>query len=433
MKNRIKLFLPLLFIIQFLTGCSITLYDEALNYADNGNYDQAIAKFKQALIAEPQNPDIQRELGIAFYKSKDFANAISSLNNALQLNSNDGTSIFYLGLSYESVPDYDNALKYYKNYIIGGYSSGNNVEIIEGRIQWIANKKIEEDVKKALLVENEIKADTIQANSLAVLYFQNIGNNKALDPLQKGLTEMLITDLSKVKDLRVVERVKLQKLLDEIGLGQSGLVAENTAPRVGKIFGVNKLVKGTFLDFDSTNFRMGVGMIGTKTGSYQDLTNVSGSLEDLFKLEKELTFSVVDEMGIKLTDEEREAIQIIPTESYLAFVAYSKGLDLEDQGRYNEAAEQYREAFSIDPFFNAAEQKYQQVEIIDNAKDVGNVEQQIQSSTAQYSQSTMERLIESNYQLTGETVTGRDDHNPTTSSDFGRGVRVDIEIVIPRR
>jgi tetratricopeptide (TPR) repeat protein len=296
------------------------LFDEALNEADNGNYNQAIVKFKEALIAEPQNPDIHRELGIAYYKSKDFSTAISYLNKALQLNNIDGTAIFYLGLSYESIPNYDKALEYYKSYINSGYSSGNTVEIIEGRIQWIANKKIEADVKKALLVENEIKADTIQTNSLAVLYFQNIGNNKALDPLQKGLTEMLITDLSKVKNLRVIERVKLQKLLDEIGLGQSGFVAENTAPRVGKIFGVNKLVKGTFLDIDSTNFRMGVGVIGTKSGDYQDLSNVSGSLEDLFRLEKELTFSVVDEMGIKLTDEERESIRVIPTESYLVSI-----------------------------------------------------------------------------------------------------------------
>ncbi len=73
------------------------------------------------------------------------------------------------------------------------------------------------------------------------------------------------------------------------------------------------------------------------------------------------------------------------------------------------------------------------MEIIDQAQDVSSVEEQIQSTDDQYTQSTMERLIESNYQLTGETVTGRDDHNPTTSSDFGRGVRVDIEIVIPRR
>jgi len=433
MNKRITLFLPLLFIILIFTGCSATLYDEGLSDVDKGEFKQAISKFQEALIAEPENPDIHRELGIAYYKSNDYANAISSLSKALHLNSEDGSSIFYLGLSYESLPDYDNALKYYKNYLNGGYSSGNAEEVIEGRIQWIANKKIEADIKNALKVENQINADTIQTNTLAVLYFQNIGNNKALDPLQKGLTEMLITDLSKVKDLRVVERVKLQKLLDEIGLGQSGLVAEETAPRVGKIFGVNRLVKGTFLDIDSVNFRMGVGTIGTKTGAYQDVTNVSGSLEDLFKLEKELTFSVIDEMGIKISDEEREAIQVIPTESYLAFVAYSKGLDLEDQGRYNEAADQYREAISIDPSFNAAELKYQQAEINDEAKDVSNVEEQVQGTDDQLSQSTMERLIESNYQLSGETVSGRDDHNPTTSSDFGRGVRVDIEIVLPSR
>ncbi len=433
MLKRIIPFVTLISIILLFIGCSATIYDEGKSEMDKGDFKQAISKFKDALLTEPENPDIHRELGIAYYKSNDYSNAISSFNKALQINADDGFSIFYLGLTYEALPDYDNALKYYTNYITLGYSSGNIRDIIEGKIQWIANKKIEEDVKTALKNESEIKADTIQSNTLAVLYFQNIGNNRNLDPLQKGLTEMLITDLSKVKDLRVVERVKLQKLLDEIGLGKSGLVDEKSAPRVGRIFGADKLVKGTFLDLDSANFRVGVGMIGTKSGSYQDLAKVTGLLEDFFKLEKELTFNVIDEMGIKLSDAEREAIRIIPTESYLAFVAYSKGLDLEDQGRYSEAAEQYRQALSIDPAFNAAEQKYQQVEIIDEAQNVSSVEEQLQQTNDPLAQTTVERLIESNYQLSGETITGRDDHNPSTTSDFGRGIRVDIEIALPKR
>jgi tetratricopeptide (TPR) repeat protein len=398
----------------------------------DGNYSQAIAKFKQVLQTEPDNNETHRDLGIAYYKSNEMTNAITSLEKSFALKNDDGLTIFYLGLTYESLPDYDKALNYYKKYINLGFFSGDIQNIIEGRIQWIANKKIENEIKAALLKESKIKPDTIKNNTIAVLYFQNIGSNKELDPLQKGLTEMLITDLSKIKILKVIERVKLQKLLQEIGLGKSGLVSSETAPRIGKIFGVGKLVKGTFLDLDSLNFRMSVGLIGTKSGSYKDLAKVTGKLDNLFKLEKELTFNVIDEMGIKITDDEREEIQIIPTESYLAFVAYCKGLDLEDQGKYGEAAEQYQKALSIDPYFNAAEEKAQQVEKTEAASaDISQIENEIQPQMTSDAPTTIDRLSESSIQLTGETVTGQDDRSPANNTNFGRGVKVDIEILLP--
>jgi curli biogenesis system outer membrane secretion channel CsgG len=59
---------------------------------------------------------------------------------------------------------------------------------------------------------------------------------------------MLITDLSEVKGLQIVERIKLQALVEEMGLGASGLVEANTAPRVGKLLGAQWLIGGDILD-----------------------------------------------------------------------------------------------------------------------------------------------------------------------------------------
>jgi len=68
---------------------------------------------------------------------------------------------------------------------------------------------------------------------------------------------MLITDLSKVATLQVVERIKMQALLDEMSLGTSGLVDPNTASKVGKLLrahfistGDLKLGKVTKLDIN---------------------------------------------------------------------------------------------------------------------------------------------------------------------------------------
>ena len=72
-------------------------------------------------------------------------------------------------------------------------------------------------------VEQEKALKTIMgANTVAVLYFLDRTGKPDLDPLQKGLTVMLITDLSKVKSLTVVERVRLQAVAEELKLGVSG-------------------------------------------------------------------------------------------------------------------------------------------------------------------------------------------------------------------
>jgi hypothetical protein len=74
-------------------------------------------------------------------------------------------------------------------------------------------------------------------------------------------------------------------------------------------------------------------------------------MERIFQLEKDLVFEIINQMGISLTQEERDAIEIIPTENLLAFMAYCRGLDYEDRGLYNRAVEEYRTAVNLDPQF----------------------------------------------------------------------------------
>ena len=87
-----------------------------------------------------------------------------------------------------------------------------------------------------LAQENSLSISNIPDSTLAILYFNNQGDKRGLDPLQKGITDMLITDLSKVPGLKVVERVRMQKMMDEMKLNMAGLTSETTAPRLGKLF-----------------------------------------------------------------------------------------------------------------------------------------------------------------------------------------------------
>ncbi|MDP4117200.1 MAG: CsgG/HfaB family protein [Bacteroidota bacterium] len=414
-----------LFAILF-SNCATTLYDQGRNSLSEGDYNKAVELLKQEVSANPQNYEAWRDLGIAEFKNNNLKDAETNLLKAYDLKKDDGETTLNIGLLYEKLEDYDKALSFYKNYTS---ISGGSADIIEGRMNLISRKKVEKEIKLALQNEDKLKLEPIPDNTIAVLYFQNIGGNKEYDALQKGLTEMLITDLSKVKSLKVVERVKLQKLMDEIKLSSSEQFDKSTAPRFGKLMKANKLVNGTFLNLSGDQFQVNAGFTSTSDGVFQPVKNVSGDINKYFKLQKELVFNIIDEMGIKISDEEREAIQVIPTESYLAFVAYSKGLDLEDRGLYGEAAEQFSQAFNIDPSFNQAQFKSDESKSCEKGKnDVST----INNSNNTFSTTTSDRLMQSTANLTGEVVTGKDDRNPNASAGFGRSVKVQFEIIIPK-
>src|SRR4051812_38336244 len=86
-----------------------------------------------------------------------------------------------------------------------------------------------------------------EPHTIAVSYFDNTSNDAALDPLRKGLADMLITDLSNVTSLRIVEREKLESLLKEIKLGRTAYFDPKTAQRLGKGLGAEYVLTGSYL------------------------------------------------------------------------------------------------------------------------------------------------------------------------------------------
>ena len=75
------------------------------------------------------------------------------------------------------------------------------------------------------------------------------------------------------------------------------------------------------------------------------------------QLEKQLAFSLIDQLGVALSESERESIQKLPTESTLAFVAFCRGLQYADSLHIPQAQAAFSEALRLDPNFKAAEQE----------------------------------------------------------------------------
>lgn len=432
MRRTLSCYIVLCLSSVLVSGCATTGQNLGKSFMKKGQYDLAIDAFTLEINVNPDNASAWRGLGVAYYKSGNDERAIKSLQTALVLDPNDGNSIFYMGAVYERKEEYDSAIEFYRRYTQVGRLSKTRGKI-EGRLEWLVRKKMQSDAQKALEEESSLDVESIPDNTIAVLYFENIGENRQLDPLQKGLADMLITDLSKVGELKVVERIRMQKLFEEMKLGMSGLVDQSTAPRVGKLLGASRLVRGTILDLDETKMRIDAGLIETKSGKFAVSKEVSGDLENFFRLEKDLVFNIIDQMGITLTKEEEESILIIPTKSMLALLAYSNGLGLEDEGKYSEAISQYAQALSIDPGFALAGGKMKAAEQAEGGSgDISEIEEGIEEQAPE-DDGKLERLTASGEKINAGFMPGPESREPL-QEEAGKGiggVQIGITIIIP--
>ncbi len=443
MPRKVSILLVGMFIFALLASCASTRVGQGKALMKKDQNQEAIKLFLLELRDNPENPEAWRELGVAYQKVGEDDKALQAFSRANKLNPSDGNTLFYLGAAYEKQKKYAMAIEYYRQYTRLSKFSKTRKKI-EARLEWLTRLQMQEEAKAAIQNERNIDVASIPENTVAVLAFQNLSKNPELAPLGKGLAEMMITDLSQARTLKVVERVKMQKLLEEMGLGMSGVVDEKTAPRVGKLLGSSRLVKGAYLDLDNAQIRLDAGIVGTRSGDFRKTPPTSGQMEALFRLEKNLVFTVIDQMGIPLTKEEREAIQYIPTESLLAFLAYSKGLDYEDRGMYDQAQTEYKKALSIDPKFKMAQQRKEMVELREaSLADISTITTEfvetpgIAPQPAAPSTLTQSRLEASTVKLDAGFVPGLDSRQPvqeeSNTATFGSGVEVEINIPIPHQ
>jgi tetratricopeptide (TPR) repeat protein len=203
--------------------------------------------------------------------------------------------------------------------------------------------------------------------TVAVFPLKYRGKEKKYVSLGRGLSQMLIVDLGQVEELNLLERMRLQILLQELQLAQTDIVDKQTAPRVGKLLGAGRIIAGSFDVLQKNQVQVELMSWDVINGEYPDALNQTDALPNLFKMEKDLVFDVIEKMGIELTFQERERIQRIPTQNMRAFLAYCNGLEKEDAGQFEAAVKSYQQAFDLDPNFKTAEGKAEAAEGADQA------------------------------------------------------------------
>lgn len=186
-------------------------------------------------------------------------------------------------------------------------------------------------------------------NTLAVLYFRNATGSPRNDPLQKGISFMLMTDLAKLGNIQLVERVKLQALFEEMGMGKSGIVTPETAPRVGRLLQARYIVGGDINKAQKADIQIDSDVVdvpGTKT---LGRPASEGMLDQIFEIEKKLLFQIVQALNVRLTPQKQAELEKPLSRDAQALIFLFSALDCSDREDYLCAADFYQKALARDP------------------------------------------------------------------------------------
>lgn len=436
----VKKLLILTVSLMLLGGCAVSKYRPAERYLESREYDNAIRAYLQLL-----DPHIRQGkrmifydkeaitgIGVVYWHRKRYETAMRILNLVVEKNPEYGKALFYLGMSHEGLAKDDDAINVYKNYDVIDPMDPYRGTVV-GRLDWLVRKKVTREVRMALNREAELNFVDYPEKSIAVLNFLSLSEDEQWQVLQKGIAEMIITDLSQVDDLKIIERLRVERLREELSLSATGMMDTEKAPRVGKLLGARNLVKGSYLISRDRQLKMDAGIYRAGEVEKPTTADMEGDLAHLFRLEKELVFRILDHFQIALTPEQRDQILKIPTENMMAFMNYCRGLDALDNGDFEAAQMYFRQASRIDPNFQWAQDHIMSPDIwlathnrnpVRVSHEVAQILQSLPPGRVQRDYrppqlvSTWTRLQNMSYQQNAAFIPGTDSHKSILEADL---------------
>jgi adenylate cyclase len=182
--------------------------------------------------------------------------------------------------------------------------------------------------------------------SIAVLPFSNMSGDPEQDYFGDGITEDLITDLSKVSGLFVIARHNAFTYKAQPMNGQ----------QIGAELGVAFILEGSVRKAGS-KVRITAQLIRSRDGGHFWGERFDRELTDIFAIQDEITHAIVEQLKVKLLPQEKELIAQAPTGNVEAYTYYLKGRQFLLRGHksyYELARRMFSKAVDLDPLYARA-------------------------------------------------------------------------------
>ena len=175
----------------------------------------------------------------------------------------------------------------------------------------------------------------------------------------RALMAMITTDLSRVPGVTVLEREKVDRLLDELKLAASGLVEPATLAAPARLLGAGTVIAGAVYNEPgpqgpgSGAYRINSAVTDVARGRVLGVQEARGRQAEFFTMQKQVVYAILESLDIR---DLPPAVRRIHTRSWEAYARFAAGLQLLADDRLADARQAFAQALAIDPQFLLAEE-----------------------------------------------------------------------------
>lgn len=193
------------------------------------------------------------------------------------------------------------------------------------------------------MFNNEGDSPKLEKASIAVLPFENMSADADNEFFCDGITEDLLTQLSKLKHLKVISRTSVMHFKN------SGL----SIPEIAKELNVEYVVEGSVRK-QGDQVAITAQLIHARDDAHLWAENYQRQLNNVFTIQKEVSQEIAKVLNIEISLEERDGLKTVPTESIEASELYRKGrLAADDRSEEGllKGIDYFKQAIEIDPLY----------------------------------------------------------------------------------
>jgi non-specific serine/threonine protein kinase len=168
--------------------------------------------------------------------------------------------------------------------------------------------------RQAELADSKGKAEQPAERSVAVLYFENLSGVKEDEYFRDGVTEDIITELSKIQGMHVYSRPTVLAYRDKAV----------TPAQIGQQLRASVVLTGS-IRRSGNRLRITAQLVDTHTDFPLWSERFDREMQDVFEVQDEIARKIAEALRIKLSAQEKEALAAKPTENLQAYDHYLRG------------------------------------------------------------------------------------------------------------
>jgi serine/threonine protein kinase/cytochrome c-type biogenesis protein CcmH/NrfG len=188
-----------------------------------------------------------------------------------------------------------------------------------------------------------VAAPEQKKKTVAVLYFENLSGAKEDEYFRDGMTEDIITELSKIARLQIFPRSEMLQFRDK----------PVTAPQVGDKLGAMYILEGS-IRRAGNRLRITTQLVESETRHSVWAERYDRQMEDVFAIQEEISLSIAKALEITLSPQEEKVIARKPTDNPQAYDFFLRGRNYLRQRQFEYALAMYEEAVKLDGNFALA-------------------------------------------------------------------------------